>query len=224
MSEAKNITNFEKLSSKKLDKVLKKKGQFDYLSWARAWEIMKKSDPKSRVTINEYKHFSVVSGTHQDFLVEEFKPYLLDETGVYVSVSVTIHGITETELFPVTDYTNKAVIKPNATQINNALKRCFVKALALHGLGLYVYQGEDIPAPQRIDIKKLNMLEEILGIFNEEMGEDMTPMLIDFVNEQTAKLGLIADNVESLEQLSYEQCGLMERAIAKKRNELNKKK
>ena len=51
---------------------------------------MKKNDPQATVTINEYKHYRVVSGTHQDFLVEEYKPFLMDETGTYVSVSVTV--------------------------------------------------------------------------------------------------------------------------------------
>ncbi|OJG77602.1 hypothetical protein RV14_GL001552 [Enterococcus ratti] len=45
---------------------------------------MKKNDPQATVTINEYKHYKVVSGTHQDFLVEEYKPFLMDETGTYV--------------------------------------------------------------------------------------------------------------------------------------------
>ncbi|WP_271018525.1 DUF1071 domain-containing protein, partial [Enterococcus faecium] len=117
MSESKGTTNFEKLFSRKLNKILKKKGNFDYLSWAHAWEIMKKNDPQATVTINEYKHYRVVSGTHQDFLVEEYKPFLMDETGTYVSVSVTVKGHTETELFPVLDYRNQPVVKPNAMQI-----------------------------------------------------------------------------------------------------------
>ncbi|HAQ7307477.1 TPA: hypothetical protein IX597_000346 [Enterococcus faecium] len=70
---------------------------------------------------------------------------------------------------------------------------------------------------------KLNMLETILEAFNEQMGKDMTKTLIEYVNEQTDKLGLLADNVETIEQLSYEQCALMERAIAAKRKELDKK-
>ncbi|WP_301357582.1 DUF1071 domain-containing protein, partial [Enterococcus spodopteracolus] len=121
MSETNETTNFEKLFSRKLSKSLKKKGKFDYLSWARAWEMMKKDDPEARVTINEYKHYRVISGTHQDFLVEEHKPYLTDETGTYVSVSVTLRGRTETELFPVTDYNNKPIAKPDASQINNSV-------------------------------------------------------------------------------------------------------
>lgn len=226
MSEANKNTksNFELLVSKQLNKLLKQKGKFDYLSWAHAWEMMKKFDENAQVVINEYKHYRVLSGQHQDFLIEEMKPYLLDDTGAYVSVTVTVKGISETELFPVLDFKNQAVTKPNANQINNSLKRCFVKALALHGLGLYVFQGEDIPTPPRIDTKKLTTLEGILEVFNTEMGRDMQEELFMFVNEQTDKLGLLADNVEQLEQLTYEQCALMERAIAAKRKALEKVK
>ncbi|MDO2192235.1 DUF1071 domain-containing protein, partial [Escherichia coli] len=88
-SESKGTSTFEKLFSRKLNKILKKKGNFGYLSWAHAWEIMKKNDPQATVTIREYKHYRFDSGTHQDFLVEEYKPFLMDETGTYVSVSVT---------------------------------------------------------------------------------------------------------------------------------------
>lgn len=70
----------------------------------------------------------------------------------------------------------------------------------------YVFQGEDIPTPPRIDTKKLNMLETILEAFNEQMGKDMTKTLIEYVNEQTDKLGLLADNVETIEQLSWAMC------------------
>ncbi|MGC3333357.1 DUF1071 domain-containing protein, partial [Enterococcus faecium] len=70
---------------------------------------------------------------------------------------------------------------------------------------------------------KINMLETILEAFNEQMGKDMTKTFIEYVNEQTDKLGLLADNVETIEQLSYEQCALLERAIAAKSKELDKK-
>ncbi len=71
--------------------------------------------------------------------------YRKDKAGAYVTVSVTLNGKTETETLAVMDFKNKAVTAPDSTQINKAHKRCFVKALALHGLGLYIYAGEDLP-------------------------------------------------------------------------------
>ncbi len=136
----------------------------------------------------------------------------MDETGTYVSIyyEVTVKRHTETELFPVLDYRNQRVVKPNAMQINNSLKRCFVKALALHGLGLYVFQGEDIPTPPRIDTKKLNMLETILEAL-QWLLKDTTKTLMNMLMSRQISLANLADNVETIEQLSYEQCALMER-------------
>ena len=71
--------------------------------------------------------------------------YRKDKAGAYVTVSVTLNGRTETETLAVMDFKNKSVVNPDSMQINKAHKRCFVKALALHGLGLYIYAGEDLP-------------------------------------------------------------------------------
>jgi hypothetical protein len=54
---------------------------------------------------------------------------------------------------PVMDHRNKAIQKPNAFEVNTAMQRCLVKAIALHGLGLYIYAGEDLPEgeePKRV--------------------------------------------------------------------------
>lgn len=214
--------DFESLKSLKLNRLVKKKGNFDYLSWAHAWEIMKKNDPKAKVEVREYEHHKVLSGQHQDFLVTEMKPYMIDSSGAYVTVDVTLNFITESETMPVLDYRNQPVIQPNAMQINSATKRCFVKALALHGVGLYIYQGEDIPTPPRITEKQLTMLDETLTTFFEEKGEDVTEDMVRFVNKQTEDLGLIADQIKSFEEMTVDQLGILNRQIAQSRKKLNK--
>ena len=73
------------------------------------------------------------------------QPYMKTDTGYFVKVSVTIEGITRTQIHPVLDNVNKTILKPNAYQINTSIARCLVKCFALHGLGLYIYQGEDLP-------------------------------------------------------------------------------
>lgn len=220
MTETKS--NFEKLASKDVKKFLKKKGNFDYLSWAKAWEIMKKFDPEATVEYKEFLHYRVISGEHEDFLVKEYKPYMSDETGTYVVVSVILKGQTEQEILPVLDYKNNPVFKANSMQINNTLKRCFVKALALHGLGLYVFQGEDVPEPPKIDQEEIDKLEAVLNSFNEEMGEDMSEKLLNFVNQQTDKMGLLADYAQKIEDMTFEQSGIFKRTIGQKRKELEK--
>lgn len=220
MAETKS--NFEKLASKDVKKFLKKKGNFDYLSWAKAWEIMKKFDPEANVEYREYPHNRVLSGEHEDFIICEMKPYLIDETGAYVSVVVTLKGQAEEELLPVLDFKNSPVSKPSSIQINNTLKRCFVKALALHGLGLYVFQGEDVPEPPKVDQEEIEKLEAVLKTFNDEMGRDMRDELLNFVNKQTDKLGLLADYAQTIDEMTLEQSGIFKRTIAQKRKELEK--
>lgn len=70
------------------------------------------------------------------------------EAGVFVEVAVTVQGITLSQIHPVLDGRNRPILTPTAFDINSSLQRCLVKAIALHGLGLYVYAGEDLPQLQ----------------------------------------------------------------------------
>src|SRR4029453_1927721 len=72
-------------------------------------------------------------------------PYLKTETGFFVEVAVTAQGITLAQIHPVLDGKNRPIFEPTAFDINTSIQRCLVKAIALHGLGLYVYAGEDLP-------------------------------------------------------------------------------
>lgn len=72
-------------------------------------------------------------------------PFLATEAGVFVEVAVTVAGVTLSQIHPVLDGRNRPLLAPNAFDINTSLQRCLVKAIALHGLGLYIYAGEDLP-------------------------------------------------------------------------------
>jgi hypothetical protein len=65
--------------------------------------------------------------------------------GYFVEVAVTVNGITLSLIHPVLNNQNKTIAQPNAFEINTSIQRCLVKAIALHGLGLYIYAGEDLP-------------------------------------------------------------------------------
>ena len=69
----------------------------------------------------------------------------MDDATALVGVDATIKGITRRCLLPVMDHKNKAIPKPNAFDVNKAQMRCLAKAIAMHGLGLYIYAGEDLP-------------------------------------------------------------------------------
>jgi hypothetical protein len=72
-------------------------------------------------------------------------PYLKTETGTFVEVAVTVQGVTLCQIHPVLDAKNRTLMEPTAFDINTSIQRCLVKAIALHGLGLYIYAGEDLP-------------------------------------------------------------------------------
>lgn len=105
------------------------KGKFNYLSWACAVQELKKNYPNSTWIIHE---------DNNGF------PYIKTDLGYFVKVSVTVESITHTQIHPVLDNYNKAIIKPTCFDINTSIQRCLTKAIALHGLGLDIYCGEDI--------------------------------------------------------------------------------
>jgi len=84
-----------------------------------------------------YKHDPLATWVYQE-------PVRFGET-LMVFCSVTAFGKTMQAQLPVMDYRNKAIPSPNAFAVNTAMQRCLVKAIALHGLGLYIYAGEDLP-------------------------------------------------------------------------------
>lgn len=113
---------------------IEKKGQLSYLSWAWAWAETLKLDPLATWTAHEFGS----DGQTIPMMV------LPDHTAM-VKVSVTISGNAKTCLLPVMDNRNQAIVGPNAMDVNKAIMRCLAKAIAMHGLGLYVYAGEDLP-------------------------------------------------------------------------------
>lgn len=130
------LYSFKKMFGINVNDVVEKKQNLTYLSWAWAWAETKKIDQFAV----QKTHWFPYEG-NKDVLV----PYLKTPNGFFVQVSVTIHGHTETEMLPVLDHRNKPIANPNAFELNKNQKRCLVKAIALHGLGLYIYAGEDLP-------------------------------------------------------------------------------
>ena len=106
-----------------------KKNELTYLSWAWAWAEALKADPAATFKVEMFndKCYMEINGT------------------AMVWVTVTLFGKPMTCQLPVMDYKNKAITNPDAFAVNTAIMRCMTKALSLHGLGLYIYAGEDIP-------------------------------------------------------------------------------
>jgi hypothetical protein len=124
------MKTYQEIRTINVNENTEKKGKFTYLSWAWAVDQLLQLDPQATW---EYKD-----------------PVYFAET-LMVFCSVTAFGKTMTAQLPVMNM-NKAIPNPDAFQVNTAMQRCLAKAIALHGLGLYIYAGEDIPDEEEVDL------------------------------------------------------------------------
>jgi hypothetical protein len=154
---------FQQLNAIDVTANLEEKQGFSYLSWAFAQEILGEKHPEAEIVVRDYGPDEL--------------PYLKTELGYFVQVYITIGGIKKGKPFPVMDGANRPLgaeywdkklqkyvmnRQPSSFDINNSIQRAFVKAAAEHGLGLYVYRGEDLPTAVVNDRKA-----EILADFKE---------------------------------------------------------
>lgn len=169
MNEYKNT--FEILSAINVNDKIKTKMGLKYLSWAEAWNTLKKTYPDAfsttyARTIRTTETTTVVDEmTHMTkTIVEETEnevPYFTDGKTAYVKVGVTIGDVEYVETYPIMNLKNAAVpvSMVTMTDVNKSIQRAFVKACARHGLGLYIYSGEDLPDAERkvIDFKAIEI-------------------------------------------------------------------
>ena len=107
-----------------------KKGNLTYLSWAWAWAEFKKLYPTATYKVNPFDG-TFCSGN--------------EKIGYMVQTSVTADDLTYEMWLPVMDMRNNTIFQPKMTEINKTIMRCLTKNLAMFGLGLYIYAGEDLP-------------------------------------------------------------------------------
>ena len=148
-----------------------KKGNLTYLSWAWAWAEALKADPKANYKVEMFgeKCFMEINGT------------------AMVWVTVTLFDKPMTCQLPVMDNRNKAITNPDAFQINTAIMRCMTKALSLHGLGLYIYAGDDLP--------EIDVTVALASIASSQTLDELKA-------HYTASYSLFGDNKALLAQIS----------------------
>ena len=154
-----DVSIFTKLNGIDVSSKVKTKNGLTYLSWSSAVAEVKKLYPDMEVKIYSQimDQFGNTRFWHDD-----------GKTG-WVEVGVTINGKEEREVLAIMDFKNKSIPAENitSTDANKAIKRCMVKAIALHGMGLYVYEGEDLPE----DVTKAAQLQtEILDLMKKKIG------------------------------------------------------
>jgi len=136
MSKNKPRSTFEVLNQINVNDHTEEKNGLTYLSWAYAWGEIKSRYPKS-----EYKVYENGDGLN----------YHHDGKTAWVKTGVTISGREHIEYLPVLDYRNKSIPleRLDSFAVNSAIQRSITKAIARHGLGLYIYQGEKEPEGER---------------------------------------------------------------------------
>lgn len=123
---------FNQLNKIDVSEHTEKKNGLTYLSWAWAWAEVKKLFPNA-----QYKIYETESGCI----------YWNDGRTAWVKTGVIIEGIEHIEYLPIMDYKNQSIPLEKITSfdVNKAIQRSLTKAVARHGLGLYIYAGEDLP-------------------------------------------------------------------------------
>lgn len=123
---------FKQLYDIDVTKKVKQKNKLNYLSWAAAWAEVKKNFPDSNYKIYKDENNNV---------------YHTDGKTCWVETGVTINELEHIEYLPVMDFKNQSVKLDAVTSsdVNKAIQRSLTKACARHGVGLYIYEGEDLP-------------------------------------------------------------------------------
>ena len=185
------MEHFDKLYEINVNNHTEEKNGLTYLSWAWAWAEIKRVYPDATYTIKKF---------------DNSLPYVYDEkVGYMVFTEVTIEGLTHEMWLPVMDGANKAMKAESYTyktkkwnaslktyditektveaatmfDINKTIMRCLVKNLAMFGLGLYIYAGEDLPQVEEKKIEKelaialVNTLKAE-GFSDEDIGKSLT--------------------------------------------------
>ena len=159
---------FKTLNGIDVNEHTEKKNGLTYLAWAWAWAEVKKHYPDAQYTIYEN-----ANGMN----------YHTDGRTCWVKTGVTIEGLEHIEYLPVMDYANKSIPVERVTSfdVNKAIQRSLTKAAARHGLGLYIYAGEDLPEVQNAADDKFGAI--ILEVAAEKDTDELKDLYYKYEKE-----------------------------------------
>lgn len=199
---------FETLNAVNVNEHTEKKNNLTYLSWAWAWAEVKKRFPSAFYTIYEN---------------EAGWCYHTDGRTCWVKTGVTIEGLEHIEYLPVMDYKNASIPAERVTSfdVNKAIQRSLTKAVARHGLGLYVYAGEDLPELENSVALASNKARDFLDGRETPVKEPINPELLKEAETLGIELEKVATylrkTVDDLTNDDLRACiGAKKQAIAKK--------
>ena len=184
---------FSKLNAINVNDKTEQKNGLTYLSWAYAWGEVKKLFPDANYTVYENPQ-----GWN----------YFTDGRTCWVKTGVTVNSIEHIEYLPVMDYRNRSIPLDHVSSydINKTIQRSLTKACARHGLGLYIYAGEDLP---EVETPAQNQKPAKTNVAPQRATPDQVERLAKcYTGENLAKL-LQANNITRIEDMPYTKAALI---------------
>lgn len=175
--------NYSDIRKVNVNDHIEQKNGLNYLSWAWAVDQLLQLDPTATWAYNS--------------------PVQFGET-LMVFCTVKAFGKEMTAQLPVMDFRNKAIVKPDAMAVNTAMQRCLAKAIALHGLGLYIYTGEDLPQEDKVEAPKEPVTPTAGALDHYSKEEQETLRWAAEQTEQLVAKGEIAKAKENVQQFTGE--------------------
>ena len=180
---------FETLSAIDVSGKTEKKSNLTYLSWAWAWGELKNKYPDASYKIYENEIDDLLIHGEQAFPIKRNVNYFTDGRTAWVKVGVTVDGQEHIEMLPVMDHRNKSIALNalDSFAVNKTIQRALTKAIARHGLGLYIYAGEDLPEAVKEEKQSeqvLTAFQNALNFYQKANGENLT-QTFDDLNELT---------------------------------------
>ena len=163
MSSEQNV--FSTLNKVDVSQYTKKKGKFSYLSWCFAVQELLRVCPSATWEVH-------IFDCPENLIAKQ--PYMKTDVGYFVQVTVEVDSIKRTQVHPVLDNRNQSIKEPNSFEINTSIQRCLAKAIALHGLGLYIFAGEDLPEVKKIEPVKMTTTQKKTIL--EAVNSDESPL------------------------------------------------
>jgi hypothetical protein len=177
---SKNENYFKDLVAKDISKHVKKKGNFNYLSWAIAWNYLKQSNPGAQRIVYEAQETGL--------------NWFSDGMTGYVKVGIVVNDIEHIDYLPIKDFRHNSISveKITSMDVNTAIQRATAKAIAMHGLGLSLYANEDtliIPEIQEHKKTQTTTKQKTETLITLEIGDMNWSKVLTYVAKNKA-LGL----------------------------------
>jgi len=190
---------FDKLIAINVKSKVEKKGNLDYLSWANAWAYLKLQHSDAQRNVYE----SPETGLN----------WFTDGVTGYVKVGIVVNNIEHIDYLPIKDFRNKSITvdKLTSMDVNTAIQRATAKAIAMHGLGLSLYAGEDLVETTNITANPPKA-EKVKTLITLDIGDTNWVKVLKYVSSNK-KLGLeaIASNLST----KYNMKAVVKKEIAK---------